>query len=347
MAPIEEKNGVALMGLIDAGSRAVKVCATRGPDGELRTDSIFLIPGDEDAHREPDSSNPMLRTVILQPEEEPTVFGRATRGAGRLDLGADTVSKEHFSIKLDQAGLMEVRDLDSFNGTRLITRSQPEEVGRRARVLSAAKRTGMTLLRGGKKPAAAADTSKPTAKPEAEKPTAGLDDVYDLPEDQVSFEMELVDSYRQQFPEAELVLRQALADLQSVTSELNPDSSKGASNLMLKMPDGVSKAELDKMSQTDRSEALAATQGVTLIDGKLPPETQAVMEGLYGLTGATLLNTRDDPLNDRPAFDYVLRRGTYHGREIYFQELYIKNNARSRGGVVFTASILGERSEAL
>ncbi|HZL07934.1 MAG TPA: FHA domain-containing protein, partial [Candidatus Dormibacteraeota bacterium] len=345
MTPIHEESGVALMGLIDAGSQATKLCAIRGPEGELRTDSILLIPADEDAHQAPDNANPMLRAVIIEPKAGPTVLGRDTRGAGRLGLGVDTVSRKHFSIELDQAGIVKIQDLNSFNGTKLITRPQPEEGGRRSRMLSAAKRAGMTLLGGGKRSADVA--SKQPAKPESEKPTAGLDPVYDRPADQVAFEMELVDNYRQQFPEAELILRQALADLQSVTSELNPDSDKGASNLMLKMPDGISKAELDAMSEIDRSEALVSTQGVTLIDDNLPPETRAVMDGLYGLTGATEVNTRDDPLNDRPAFDYVLRRGMYHGKEIYFQELYIRNNARSRGGVMFTASIVGKRSQAL
>jgi hypothetical protein len=332
------------MGLIDAGSQAIKVCAVRGANGEIGTKSILLIPADEDPHRSHDSGNPMLSVVPIEPKEEPTVFGRHTRGAGRLGLGVDTVSREHFSVELDQAGVVKIQDLDSFNGTKLITRAQLEGSGRRSRMLSVAKRAGITLL-GGKK--SAADTSKHPIKREAEKPTAGLAGIYDMPEDQVGFEMELVDRYRRQFPDAELVLTQALADLQSVTSELNPNSDKGASNLMLKMPDGLSKAELYKMSESERSEALVATQGVTLIADELPPETRAVMEGLYGLTGATIVNTPDDPLNDRPNFDYVLRRGTYHGREIYFQELFIKNNARSRAGVVFTASILGNRSQAL
>jgi len=344
MTPIHEEHGIALMGLVDAGSQAIKLCAVRGPEGELRADSILLIPADEGAHREPDSGKPMLRAVIVEPKEEPTIFGRRTRGAGRLGLGVDTVSREHFSIGLDQAGLVKIQDLDSFNGTKLITHAQPGEGGRRSRVLSAAKRAGVTLLGGGNK--SAPDTSKHPTKPESEKPTAGLAAVYDMPADQVGSEMDLVDSYRRQFPESELVMQQALASLQSVTSELSPDSDRGASNLILKMPDGLSQAELDEMSELERSEALATTQGATLIDDRLPPETQALMESLYALTGATVLN-KHDPLNDRPAFGYVLRHGMYHGQEVYFEELYIKHNPRGRGGVTFTAAILGARTNVL
>jgi hypothetical protein len=344
LTPIEEQNGVSIMGLLEAGSQTVKIVATHGSNGELQTNAIFLAAGDEDVSRKADSKNPMLRAISIQPGEGLSVFGRNRPGAGRLGLGKSTVSQDHFSIELDQEGRLSVQDLNSLNGTRLITRAEPEKRARASRVLSVAKRAGTALVRA--RTRAKSDRSHAVAQPE--KPTAGLPSYYESPPDQMSFEMNLVDSYRQRFPESITILEQALGGIQSVTSELNPNSESGASNMVLKMPAGLTKAELDSMSENARAAAWASAQGVELTaDGELPSETQALVEGIYALTGAQVLDLPDGFISKLPTFDYVLRRGVYQGKEIYFEELYRHDGSPDRNKIGFNLAVLGQRSNLI
>lgn len=307
LEPIEEKRGVAIMGLIDAGSGAVKVCTFRGSDGKLLTDTMFLAAGDEDPFQEADENGHNIKKVFMSSQDGPRIFGRNQPGAEFLDLDINTVSSKHFSIGFGKKGKLTIEDLNSTNGTKLITRTQPETGnGRSERILQAAKRAGRSLV-GRQKP------EKPDAKPEHIKPEqamAGLALDYETPESQIDFEVQLLRDYKRRFPKSRDLLSYALKDIDELTV---------VSSLMLKMPQELSEAGDTTHDVGLRSRALISTYRVTLVDGKLPADTHALLEGIYGLTGAKVIRKSQSEAGNS---GHIWRQGQYHGKDLQITENY-------------------------
>lgn len=80
--------------------------------------------------------------------------------------------------------------------------------------------------------------------------------------------------------------------------------------LTLKMPLGQDELEGAAPSLAD--------EGLEIV-GELPPESRALLDGIYGLIGAKIL--RDDHEADEPS-GKVVRQGTYNDKPVYIAEYY-------------------------
>src|SRR5262249_19093262 len=74
--------------------------------------------------------------------------------------------------------------------------------------------------------------------------------------------------------------------------------------------------QIAAMSLDERSQADIDSNPIRVY-GNVPPETQMLVEGIYGLTGASVL--RDDRTAEDPTGE-VIRQGEYQGSPVYFSE---------------------------
>jgi hypothetical protein len=180
---------------------------------------------------------------------------------------------------------------------------------------------------------------------ETPSPSQPFANHYPRPQDQIAFEFQLRDEFAASFPESTPVMEEALADVQRFSginipkyklkeaiSEDAPDTdnlvdemgyltigTSGYSRLTLKMPVSHTDEQISQMTDLERAEASQTHEGMYIV-GDIPPETSALLNGLYGLTGAEVVR------DDRKAGETegtVLRRGEYQGTPVYFSEDYM------------------------
>jgi hypothetical protein len=191
---------------------------------------------------------------------------------------------------------------------------------------------------------------------------------YPMPENQLEFEMTLLDDFANQFPDSKPVLGEALADVQrysgikipkyklveplSEGAEADPGlvdemgfldanvGDSGYSMLMLTMPVQHTEEQIKAMSVEERTEASATHNGF-LVLGEVPPETTAMLNGVYGLIGAeTIRDDRSAGENDGT----VLRLGVYQGEPIYVAEDYSDSSPYYNGKPTMTVRIVGKNA---
>jgi hypothetical protein len=172
---------------------------------------------------------------------------------------------------------------------------------------------------------------------------------YPVPADQAAFESSLIDSYESQFPESAALMHDALDELKRFSGadipkyrvakkqeDLakdqgdvdeqgqfgSPDTRYALSSLSLKMYKDPAEQDISNMSEYEKAEANRTSNGMSII-GELPPETTALLNGIYSLIGAETV--RDDRAQGEE-HGVVLRRGVYNGSPVYIKERYTDNS---------------------
>lgn len=183
------------------------------------------------------------------------------------------------------------------------------------------------------------------------------------PVDQLQYELELVDSFKAQFPEQAPILNHALDELkrrtgwgipsgivlQSVVSDnaevppvdelghLSIDHTKGGRGvLQLSMPSQMSPDEFKKLNSYDEAVFSMQRHGTTAV-GEVPRHARVMLDGLYDLTESQVV--RDD-LAEGAKSGVVIRRGVYHDEPIYFEEDHGKMNIGSNTIDTFQVTIV-------
>jgi hypothetical protein len=120
-------DGNGLVGILEVGDTALKIYGSK-EDGKFVPGTFFISAGNYDPNppeEEFDWAKKMQFSLIGVGEEQ--VFGRTTPGANRFGIDEDPlVSRNHFSVKVSQEGSLIVTDLESTNGTALITGENQE-----------------------------------------------------------------------------------------------------------------------------------------------------------------------------------------------------------------------------
>ncbi|HSX30755.1 MAG TPA: hypothetical protein VLE99_02460 [Candidatus Saccharimonadales bacterium] len=168
-------------------------------------------------------------------------------------------------------------------------------------------------------------------------------DNYPLPTDQLQAEMAFVSEYESSFPDAIRLLHGAMsrlgraaevgapafhfpvedgpADPEFADDHGNLDLGGGApffEQLVLTRAVRPTEARSASLHGVDWAIARAKEQGYTAV-GDLPPETHALLEGLYALTGSRVM--RNDRAANMPQ-GMIVRQGSYNGRVVTFVEQY-------------------------
>ncbi|MEO8104789.1 MAG: FHA domain-containing protein [Candidatus Saccharibacteria bacterium] len=118
---IDEQTGLA--GIIDAGGVPIKIYVLKDDHGNVVPDWVMFTDAGFDDQEEASHDNVKLNIVSLTAEKGTVNFGRNESGAGRLGLNDSKVSRHHFSASISE-GILRLGDLDSSNGTSVITSSE-------------------------------------------------------------------------------------------------------------------------------------------------------------------------------------------------------------------------------
>jgi hypothetical protein len=120
MPDLEGMPGV--IGVIEAGGMSVKICAVRDLQSG-RVESLMLSRGDEVAGDAAENAN-NRRLDRVRMGGNTLELGREDAEdpsrSQRLGLHRTTVSRKHFSIALTADGKLQLRDMESTNGTNLV-----------------------------------------------------------------------------------------------------------------------------------------------------------------------------------------------------------------------------------
>ncbi len=206
---------------------------------------------------------------------------------------------------------------------------------------------------------------------EAINPSQPFANKYPMPGDQLAFQFDLQDSFARDFPDSAPLIHQALADVQRFSGidipkyqfvetlsgdypgpddidelgflSLGSGGDNGYTMLALTMPAHHSDEEIAQMTEEERTEASKTHEGF-LVVGDIPPETSAMLNGVYGLIGADTI--RDDRTAGEDT-GTVLRRGEYQGTVIYIAEDYM-NHSYYSGKPMMSVSLVGrDMSESI
>lgn len=169
---------------------------------------------------------------------------------------------------------------------------------------------------------------------------------YALPDDQLRSELDILADYEARFPAAVPVLQRALRDLGCFAGDGSPvfriaaeqvtearaigivveqnylrqqdNTASGFAMVALQAPVRRTRESYDALSEAGKYAAQVGDSGLVVV-GNLPPEARALVEGLYALTGASVVRDGRQEGDDPGS---ILRRGAYHGSTIYFSEEY-------------------------
>lgn len=203
-----------------------------------------------------------------------------------------------------------------------------------------------------------------TQEPGPQRPTH-----YEAPADQLGFEFSLVDSYHAAFPEQGFLIDEALNDVKRYAGfgipkykivDPTPLGYEGDpydapqppvdelgflasghhffTSLMLQAPNQYTDEELNAMSEYEQRKIGATRYGHDII-GELPPETIALLDGVYSLIGAHIV--RDDRAAGL-SHGRVVRQGEYQGKPIYIEEAFNDRSEYWQGEKTFSATLLDE-----
>ena len=121
MPLIDEQTGLA--SIIDAGGVPIKLYILKDDHGNVIPDWVMLTDAGYDDQAEASHNNVKLKIVSLTADKGTVNFGRKEPGAGRLGLDDSNVSRRHFSASISE-GILRLGDLDSSNGTSVITAAE-------------------------------------------------------------------------------------------------------------------------------------------------------------------------------------------------------------------------------
>jgi hypothetical protein len=89
--------------------------------------------------------------------------------------------------------------------------------------------------------------------------------------------------------------------------------------MVLRGPETVRATKTGGMLPEERAKFLQSPYVVQLVDGATPVETRSILEGLYELTGASVVAGNRE---NTDALTSVYRQGEYHGKPVYFTEYF-------------------------
>jgi hypothetical protein len=173
---------------------------------------------------------------------------------------------------------------------------------------------------------------------------------YPTPSDQFAIELELIDNFKQRFPEEVQLLIEVLNDVKryigigipkyGLAPEALPDAKErgiidelgllksqsqpiefGISKLTLVLPKESNAEEIPKLSKLDKAKAYADEDGVTVV-GPAPDYTQVLLAGVYKLCGAKTILEDTWQADTQGRSKEVLRQGEYQGVPVYFLETH-------------------------
>ncbi len=170
----------------------------------------------------------------------------------------------------------------------------------------------------------------------------GFHERYELPEDQMAAEFALIDEIKDQFPDQIEALEYNLDQIKRFAGfdipsglipveghEDNPNrlpldengnlilGNQGLSKLYMQMPAvDMQKEDFEKLGQTQQT-IYQMEKGGLIVAGELPIFTKKMLDGIYGLVGATVEDIKSD--SQGRAVE-ILRKGTYHGSPIYIRQ---------------------------
>ncbi len=121
MPLIDEQTGLA--GIIDAGGVPIKLYVFKDDHGNVVPDWVMLTDAGFDDQEEASHDNVKLPLVSLTADKGTVNFGRQESGAGRLGLDDSKVSRRHFSASISE-GILRLSDLESSNGTSVVTSAE-------------------------------------------------------------------------------------------------------------------------------------------------------------------------------------------------------------------------------
>jgi hypothetical protein len=129
LVPMEETNGIVMLGILDLGGVPLKIHTARDEQGKLYKDYITLSPADYDPSTDKVTDEAVqMRMLPIMGQYGERIIGREGNGAGRLELDKNEyVSRHHMGISI-QDGILRIRDLGSTNGTSLVTAQNNHEL---------------------------------------------------------------------------------------------------------------------------------------------------------------------------------------------------------------------------
>jgi hypothetical protein len=114
-------DGNGLVGLVQMGDSAVRIYGYK-EDGKFVPGAFTLLPGNYEEPPEEERDWARKITVVSLPEGQTTIIGRSTPAGDRLGLKEDTlISRNHFSAEVTPDGKLILNDLESTNGTSVVT----------------------------------------------------------------------------------------------------------------------------------------------------------------------------------------------------------------------------------
>lgn len=174
-------------------------------------------------------------------------------------------------------------------------------------------------------------------------------DEYPLPDDQLSAEFQFVDDFSRSFPESTDLLHIGLGDVQRAAGIGIPKykiespsvpmaQALGHSDQGGMLPSSTPSQFAKLRLHLPRDEATADnTQDGWLVVGEMPPESRALVDGIYALVGAKRIA---DGLAEGEIYT-IMRQGKYQDASIYFEEKY---DHRSNGDPTFMVMLVDQEN---
>jgi hypothetical protein len=311
----------------------------------------------------------LVRVKTLDGTERPEVISKITDeplvvGRGAIEDAGEGLSRSHFEVVKKEDGSIKVTDLGSTNKTRIATTEKnvplPDSAGKTT--FSGLKK----LLRSNKLPQQipvnplddfrfwAAKSKDIVEFLGEDEPYYIAGSGYEAPKDQLAAEFALIDDFRNKFPNQVDAFTESLSDVkrfagigipkyrlaegQPGDGSLNDENGYLKSDeeifsaLLLQVPlERPSQEEFQKLSYEEQQRFMVGESGIYIVGNDVPEHTRALLEGLYGLTGAkTLFDERAEGLTRGT----VIRQGMYQGTPVYFRELFSTYiEVHSSGGV--------------
>jgi hypothetical protein len=150
---------------------------------------------------------------------------------------------------------------------------------------------------------------------------------YPVPVNQAEFEEDLIIDYGVAYPDSANLMLAAIEQIKtfehiSHTEDEYHPSGNFFSTVVLTMP---GKYDTDDYAAPRDNRFETVNQGGIILGDQIPPESHALLEGIYRLTGAEI--ERDDHEFGLPDGE-VIRKGEYFGKLIYFIEEYDEESIR-------------------